>query len=250
MTELNTLLKDFTTDGLDAAKDTLGGFQLLPSGIYLSRVKMAYITQSAGGATGVVLELDTGNHAHMETVWISSKTGANYYKGQNGEKKPLPGFTLINELCLLTTDKPLSQQEVETKKVEVFDFESMGKVLKAVPVLTELIGTRVHAGIHKQIENKQVKNAAGVYVATSDTREKNALNKVFHFETGQTFNEKEADAEARFQEQWVAKYGGVTLDKTTPVVEYAQPTQSTQSPTQGKTVGSAPTKPKKNIFQD
>jgi len=247
MTKLNALLKDFTTDGLDAAKDSLGGFQLLPSGIYPSLVKMAYITQSQGGATGVVLELDTGGHTHIETVWISSKTGANYYKGQDGEKKPLPGFTLINELCLLVTEKPLSHQEGETKKVEVFDFESRGKVLKAVPVLTDLLLTRVQVGIHKQTENKQVKNAEGIYVATSDTRERNVLNKVFHNETDQTVNEMQANAEPRFKEQWEAKYNGVTLDKTTPVLEYAKPTQS---PLQGKAVGSASPKPKKNIFQD
>jgi len=247
MTKLNALLKDFTTDGLDAAKDTLGGFQLLPSDIYPAVVRMAYITQSPGGATGVVLELDTGKHSHIETVWISNRTGANYYKGQDGEKKPLPGFTLINELCLLVTEKPLSQQEGETKKIEVFDFESRGKVLKAVPVLTEIVGSRIQVGIHKQIENKQVKNADGVYVAISDTREKNVLNKVFHNETDQTANEIQADGEPRFIEQWRDKYTGVTLDKTTPVLEYAQPTQS---PAQGKTVGSASPKPKKNIFQD
>jgi len=249
MTKTNNLLHNLTTDELEPSKDTLGGFQLLDSNVYATHVKMAYITQSSGGATGIALELSFEGikQTHMETVWVTTKEGKNYYE-RDGQKNPLPGFTLINDLCLLTTEAPLSAQEAEEKKVEVYDWEAKGRVIKSMPVLVDLIGKAVFAGILKQTVNKRAANSAGVYVATAETKEENVLHKFFHCATSQTANEWQADGEAHFREHWEDRYTGVVLDKTVPVIEYSKPSKPSNTTT-GKSSATAP-KAKKNIFQD
>jgi len=252
MTKINNLLHNLTTDELKPSKDTLGGFQLLDSNVYATHVKMAYITQSSGGATGIALELSIEGitQTHMETVWVTSKEGKNYYL-KDGQKNPLPGFTLINDLCLLTTEAPLLAQEVEEKKVEVYDWEIKGKAIKSMPVLVDLIGKAVFAGILKQKVNKRVADAAGVYVATAETRDENVLHKFFHCATSQTANERQADAEAHFREHWEGRYTGVLLDRMVPVIEYSKPSKPNKpsNTITGKPSATAP-KAKKNIFQD
>jgi len=238
MTEINNLLKTFTTEDLEQAKDTVGGFQRVESGVYSATIKMAYVTQSTGGATGIGLELVIDKQPYNETVWVSSREGKNFYVGQDGTKRPLPGFTLINDLCLLVTVTPLANQETAVKKVEVYDWEAKGKVLKALPVLTDLIGQKTQVGILKQTVNKRAQNSAGVYVPVAEIREENVLHKVFHADTNQTANEEKAGVEAGFIDRWKEQYEGKLVDKTVPVQQTS------------KTSAAGMSKPRKNLFAD
>jgi len=179
--------------------------------------------------------------SHTETVWISTREGKNFYVGQDGSKRPLPGFTLINDLCLLVTEAPLSAQETQEKKVEVYDWEVKKNVLKPLPVLVDLIGQEIQVGIIKRVVNKRVANSAGVYAPTAETREENVLDKAFHAHTGQTVNEVNADSEALFIHRWENQYKGKLVDKTVPVQELSKPSGASNS-------GSS--KPRKNLFTD
>lgn len=185
-------------------------------------IKVAYVVTSEGGATGIGLQLDLGGKDYNETVYITNKQGENFFTTDRdpGKKIPLPGFTLINDLCMVTTEKPLSEQESEEKMVNIYDPAERKAVPRGAQVLTELTGKTAFFGILKKLENKNAKNqATGKYEPTADSRETNSLVKVFHDPTKLTLNEVmvaqeagEMPESAVFYEAWIKKNKGVTQD--------------------------------------
>ena len=86
-----SLLASLSTDASIAdEKDSVGSTGALDSGLYKAKVALAYITKSAGGAMGLVLNLKTdANREIRQTLWMTSGTakGAkNYYEDKNGDK--------------------------------------------------------------------------------------------------------------------------------------------------------------------
>ena len=209
---------NLTTTDLEEAQDRLGGFNTLETDAYTGTVKVAYAGKSAGGAQSVTVILDLGNTEYSETFYVTNKAGENFFRNKqdNNKKIPLPGFTMVNDLCLVTTNKQLSDQSVEEKMVNIYDFDLKKAVPKAVPVLVELIGHQVTFGILKTLENKSVKDGAGEYQPTAETREVNVTDKIFHYPSNITVAEAtHGGTEATFHAAWLAKNKGVTRDKRT-----------------------------------
>lgn len=216
------MFKKLSTEGLEKTGDVLGGYSLFDSDAYLGKIKVAYVVVSDGGATGVALQLDLNGKEYNETIYITNKQGENFFLNQQDKTKkvPLPGFTLINDLCIVTTEKPLAEQETEEKVVNVYDAIEKKAVPKGVQVIMGLVGQEAYFGIVKKLENKSVKNdATGKYDPTAETRETNALVKVFHNPTKLTVNEvmqaQEAGSmpeSAVFYEAWVKKNKGNVQD--------------------------------------
>jgi hypothetical protein len=128
---------------------------------------------------------------------------------------PLPGFTIVDDLCLVTTNKPLAQQPTEEKVMNIYDADAKKELPKSVPMLVDLLGKKVTFGILKEVRNKQVKNGAGEYVDTDETREENVTDKVFHFPSNLTVVEAGNGTQtAIFHPAWVEKNQGVTRDRT------------------------------------
>ena len=65
------------------------------------------------------------------------------------------------------------------------------------------------------MENKQKKDANGVYQDSDETRLVNSIQKVFHADNKKTVNEYREGKEAIFMDEWLKKYQGQTRDKTT-----------------------------------
>lgn len=200
--------------------DVLGGGAVRDSGIVDFTVKNAYVQPAASGAIGVVLTLVDDNGVELRsTEYITSgreKGGKNFYE-RNGEKHFLPGFTLINDLALLTTGQSLTalEPQIEEKVVPIYNFEAQKEVPTKVPVIMPLIGQKVKAGVLRVTEDKSKKADDGKYYPTGETREKNELNKLFHAETGMTVTEYKAKAEeASFMQAWADKNTGRVVDKT------------------------------------
>jgi len=211
-----SILGNLTTDGLEEAQDRLGGFAPLDTDIYTGTIKAAYAGESQGGAKNVTLLLDLGGREYRETIYITNKKGENWFtnKQDPSKKVPLPGFTTIDDLCMVTTGKALSEQAVEDKVLNIWDPEQKKELPKSVPVLTELTGQECMVGIVKQTVNKNEK-VNGEYVPTSDTRDENVIEKVFHGPTKMTVPEAKQGAEtAVFHDTWIAKNKGVTRDRT------------------------------------
>lgn len=221
-----SLFGNLKTDGLEESEDRLGGFSLWESDIYTGIIKMAYAAAADSGARCVHLFFEANSKEYRETVYVTNKAGENFYilKDKNGDpikdsltgkskKMPLPGFTLIDDICLATTNKPLCDQDTQEKMVKVYDADLSKEVPKSVPVLVELLGQTVSLAILKRTENKNQKDNNGNYVATAETRETNIIEKVFNTESRMTIAEARSGAEAPgFWDAWATKNKGVTRD--------------------------------------
>ena len=214
-----SLLASLSTDASIAdEKDSVGSAGALDSGLYKAKVALAYITKSAGGAMGLVLNLKTdANREIRQTLWMTSGTakgGKNYYEDKNGDKQYLPGFLHANSLSLLTVGKEIAALDTETKVVNVYSVEAKSEVPTKVEMLMDLIGQEVIVGLIKQTVDKTKKNDAGMYEPTGETRDENEIDKLFRAKDRMTTAEIRAQAEsASFIDTWDAKFTGTVKNK-------------------------------------
>lgn len=210
-----SLFSGMTSEGLEESEDRLGGYSVYPSNIYNATVKMAYAGKAASGAHFIHFEFDLGsNQTYREVCYFTNKKGENFWINEAKKKVPLPGFTMVEDICLLTTDEPLAAQATEDKMVKVYDADSKKELPKSVPVLMGLIGKPISLGILKQLESKNAKNAAGEYVPTGDTRDTNIIDKAFHTDSKLTVVEARAGKDAgEFWEKWLEKNKDVVRDR-------------------------------------
>lgn len=213
-----SLLANLSTDAAIAnEKDSIGGNSPVDSGLYPAKVAMAFITKSANGATGLVLTLKTDSGREVrQTLWMTSGTakGAKNYYEKDGEKHYLPGFTHANSLCLLTVGKEISTLSTETKVINLYSSEAKAEVPTKVEVVMDLLDQEVIAGLIKQTVDKTVKNDAGAYVATGETRDENEVDKFFRAKDRMTTAEIRAQAEeAVFVNSWEQKWTGKVKDR-------------------------------------
>ena len=211
-----SLFNKLTSDGLEESQDRLGGFSPFDSDIYIGTIKVAYAGTSSGGATSVSIVVDADGKEYRETFYVTNKKGENFFISQDKKKVPLPGFTVVDDICLIASGKPLANQETEEKVIKLYDFEQRAEVPKSVPVLTDLIGQKIALGIVKQLENKNKKNdSTGEYEPTEETRETNVVDKVFHPEMKLTVAEaRNGKEDPEFWDKWVEKNKGTVRDKT------------------------------------
>jgi len=212
---MTNIFGGLTNDGLEEAQDRLGGFKVLESGPYTGTIKAAYAGKSSrSNAQSVTLIVDTKDAGeYRETFWITNGQGQNFYTKEN-KKNPLPGFTVVDDLCLVTTQAPLSAQPTEDKVMNVYDPDAKKEVPKSVPMLVNLLGKEVTLGILKELRNKQAKNNAGVYEDTVDTREENVTDKIFHYPSNLTVVEARKQIQTpAFYGSWVEKNKGQTRDR-------------------------------------
>lgn len=214
-----SLLSGLTTSNdIAAEKDSVGGGSVLDSNVYNFTVKLAYLQKAASDALSLVVHLTTEDNKEVrQQFWMTSgkeKGCKNYYVDKKGDKQYLPGFNMANSLCLLTVGKEISQMETETKVVNVYSKEASAEVPTNVEMLTELLGKQVLGGLIKQVVDKNVKDAAGNYVPSGETREENELDKLFRERDGKTTAEILAQApEAVFIETWKKKWVGQVRDR-------------------------------------
>ena len=227
-------------------EDRLGGASLLDSNVYLMTIKGAYFDEAESGAMCMVLNLETENgKQHRETVYFTNKAGEVYYKDKNDATKThyLPGYLILDSLCMLVNEIPLLEQATEVKQVKIYDRELGKEIPQNRDVCVDMLGQQVKVAILRQTVNKQVKNSAGTYVPTAETREENVISKYFHAETDQTYGEATQGVEGGvFMAEWLKKYQGQVLDKVKP----ADPSAVGAKPSAGKP--NAPAERKPSIF--
>lgn len=211
----NKLFENIKSEGLEKSEDRLGGFSILETDIYSGIVKAFYAGKSDGGAMNVTLILDIGGgKEYREEIYITNKKGENFFT-KDGKKMPLPGFTTVNDICLVTTEKELHELETEEKIIKVYDYDAKKEVPTAVQMVTEVLGKPLALGIQKVREFKQKKNAQGVYEDTDETREVNTIQKVFHPTAKVTVPEaREGKTTGEFWDKWLTKNKGQVYDKT------------------------------------
>jgi len=210
-----SLLKSLASndESIKQETDSVGSGGVIDSGAPLSEITMAYITFSKKEAMGITLHAKTDAGREIrQTVYVTSGTDKgkkNTYTDKNGEKHFLPGFNLVNSLCLLTIGKPLDELDPVEKVVSVYSPEAKAEVPTKVPVIMELLGQKAYLGIIKQVVDKTAKDGNGVYQPTGETREENEIDKVFRASDKMTTTEIRAGAtEAAFYETWTKKWVG------------------------------------------
>ena len=212
-----SIFGNLTNEGLEETTDRLGGFQIRATDIYPATIKAAYAGQSAGGARNVTIVVELPDGEYSETIYVTNKKGENWFLNQNDKSKkvPLPGFTTIDDICLVTTGKSLAEQDSEEKVVKIYDFDERKELPKAVPMLVDLIGQTLFLGIVQQTVDKNQKNdSTGEYEPTGETRDENVIEKVFHDPSKMTVVEaRQGATEPVFFEKWLSKNKGNIRNK-------------------------------------
>lgn len=214
-----SLFKNLTNTGLEEATDVLGGSSLFPSDIYTGTIKVAYAGASKSGAQNITLLVNINGKEYRETIYITNKQGQNFYISKNDEtkKNPLPGFSLVDNICLITTNKSLSEQDSEEKVVNIYDFDAKKELPTRVPVLTDLTGKTISLAILQEIVNKNVKDDSGNYVPINETRNQNVIEKAFDTESHLTVSEAKGNRVSVFWDAWLEKNKDKIKDKTKTV---------------------------------
>lgn len=211
---MTKMFGNLTNDGLEQAEDRLGGsgFDPIPSGVYDATIKLAYVGKaSSSNASSITIVADINGKELRETIWVTDRDGNNFYADKQDPKKkiPLPGFTLINDICLLTTGDDLSEMAFEEKVIKVYDPAERKEVNKPTPVAVDLLNKQIKLGVLRQIVDKQKKDDSGKYVNTGETRTENTIDKAFHAESGRTVNEFiHKVEEAEFMKAWKERNDG------------------------------------------
>jgi len=204
-------------DDVEESRDSVGS-QPISSGVYPATIKACYVTHSKGGAMAVNLHLDLDGRELRNTVYITSgdkKGNSNTYTKQDGTKAMLPGFDLFRSLCLMTVGREPAEIEPENGIMKIWDRDQNKEVPQEVPIIKDLTGATVQAGLLRKIVDKNVQADDGSYVPSGETREIVEIDKFFHAETGQTVAEARANTSADFINTWSDKWTGVTVDKAT-----------------------------------
>ena len=206
-----------TGNDIQEEEDRLGGAVLLDSGVYEGKVNLAYVTESQGGAMCVNMVFSIDGKDVRQQFYVTSgraKGQKNYYETKKGEKKFLPGFNMVNSICLLTVGKELTALDTENKVLNLYSFDAQKEVPTEVPVITDLIGQDITLGIIRQVVDK-MKKEGDEYVATGETREENEVDKFFRQRDHLTTAEiRGGSNEAKFYEAWQKKWTDQTRDKS------------------------------------
>jgi hypothetical protein len=214
-------LKEQDDEGVGTEIDSVGAATgPVDSALYESKVNMAYLGKSSGGALSLTIWLETAGREVRNTIYVTSgdaKGNSKTYKDkQTGEKKFLPGYNMANSLCLLTVGKKIDDMPTEKKIVGIYNFQERKDVNTEVEVLVDLLGQEVIAGIINQLVDKNVKNDAGVYVPSGETRNENEIDKFFRAKDKMTTAEIRGGAEEpAFYNTWDAKFTGTVKDRST-----------------------------------
>lgn len=216
---MGKLFGNLATEGVEKPEDRLGGgYEPLPSGVYDATIKLVYAGKAQNSdAQNVTIHADIDGREYRETIYVTNRNGENFYKDkESGKAIQLPGFVTVNDIALFTTDTPITELDVETKKIKVYNFEEQKELPTDVPVFTDMIGKTVKLAILRVIDDKRKRGDDGQYHATGETRTSNQIDKVFHPETGRTVNEylNEIDP-AEFLPAWEGRNAGKDRDRST-----------------------------------
>jgi hypothetical protein len=231
------MLGNLTTDAsIEEESDRLGGgFQPLESGLYSLKVKLAYITLSAGKAMALNVKFITEDGKELrQQLWMTSgevKGCKNFYV-KDGKKYYLPGFNAANALALMTTGKEIGTLKTTKKTIPLYNFDAKKEVPTEVDVLMDLTDKDIIGGVLLQKEDKKAKNPqTAEYEPTGETRMVNEIDKFFHFGTGLTVAEAKAkQKDPVFKNKWAEKWTGQVKDNSTNTGA-VQGTPSASAPT-------------------
>lgn len=218
---MTKMFGDIETDNVDKGGDRLSTGGTVPSDVYEATVIHAYVTQSASGshAVNLIMELAGQRNEYRETFYVTGRDGKNYKVDEKTKvRRALPGYTAIDDLCLLTSGMSLADinnmGRAEDRVVKIYDFDLKRDVNKTLPCLVDLMGKKVKMAIVEKKSNKERKGTDGNYHKTDDVRQTNETVKFFRVADNMTTTEIINSApEAAYMPGWLSKNKGVVQDR-------------------------------------
>ncbi len=216
-----------STDEQSTVDSLGGGDYLLESKIYGATIDLAYYSESLNGAgmMNFVFSVE-GGKKHKETFYITGTTanGNNTFTIKNGKQIDLAGYTKAFNIIAIAMNMDLVKaiQDAPAKTIPVWDWNVRAEVDKEFDhVLVDAVGKTLKLAIVKKCENKSVKNnATGKYDKVNEKHEKNEIRNSMFPDSSMTVNEAKAGAkEAKFAEEWAAKWNGKVDNWYKPVAD-------------------------------
>ena len=223
------MLENFALDADvdDSSSDSVGGFAPFESAVLSMNLVMAYIDYAKSKAASVNLIFKDANDKELRvTEYITSGEAKgckpHYIHKKTGKKVALPGYSKINDLCLVMTGKTFAEQTAEEKTINIYDYESKSDKPQQRKVIMTLLKQKVKVGVLLVTQDKTEKNDAGVYEPTGETRQVNEADKFFNIDSDLTGAEITAGStEAKFIKTWLKKSDGEVKDTSTKVAAKA-----------------------------
>lgn len=205
-------------EGVVEDKDTLGGFQAIPSDVYPITIDVMYVKVAKSGAKAISLhgkKEDGSDYAEDFYFTAGEAKGGKHYTENNGTKRYLPGFNMMNAATSILMGKSilaLEADDVETKVVKQRNPETKKDEPVEVQALVGVKGKVLKLGIQRVVQNAN-KQVDGKWVTTNDKRTQNQTDRIFN-EDGLTFNELKAEeTEPNFINDWLEKWQGKDNDR-------------------------------------
>ena len=197
---------DFGGNDVEENVERVGGFSADESAVYTKGITQAYLSISQNGAYAMNLATKDkeGNERNYQ-FYFTNRAGQTYYT-KGGKKHQLPGFALLNAICMLTANQTAQQVLSKAKKqvIDLMDWESRKEVPTEVKTYPQICKKAIKMGITKVISNAYKKGKP-----TNERREQNEIKMVFNAKSGLTITELAASlTEPKLLAQWVKTWEG------------------------------------------
>lgn len=199
-------LKDLNI-GSEIEEDTLHQGRIFDTDMYPGTCKYARKFKTDRGATGIELNIEIGSRNLKETFYITDASGNSAPNG-----KTMAGLLKIDSFARVTTGKSITALTEDSVQLSVYDFSARKEVVGTHTVVRELCNVPVFLAVQHIIEDKEAKNAQGVWESTDEPRELNKIVKFFDAQA-RTAGEALNNAEPEFATKWSNQNKGVTWDR-------------------------------------
>lgn len=184
-----------------------GSGKLDKTGKYDFIIKKAYIETASSGAMSFVLHLETESGQSLRVQeYFTNKSKETFYLDKDGNKQFLPGFNKMKTLDYLITKKDNPNPNAEEKTILLWDNDLKKEVPTKKHVLVDWFGKPITALVMNVLENKQEKDASGVYKPIADTRNSMVVDHFLDPVTLRTRNETTVGGNADICAKWTEKF--------------------------------------------
>lgn len=197
---------DFGGNDVEDNVERVGGFAADESAVYTKGITQAYLSISKNGAYAINLATKNkeGDERNYQ-FYFTNRAGQTFYT-KGGKKMQLPGYALLNAICMLTCNQTAQQVLSKPKKqvIDLMDWESRKEVPTEVKTYPQICKKALKLGIVKVISNAYNKGKI-----TNTKREQNEIKMVFNAKSLLTITELAGNLdEPKLHAQWVKTWAG------------------------------------------
>ena len=190
---------------VEEERDSVGSSGPLDSGVYTGRIEMIYLDAAPSGAKNFNIIFKQGTRTVRQTIYYSNKAGSLTYQcKRDNVPKPLPGYSQLSQIIEAVTGKPVTEQDIDTKSIKVFDWAQRKEVAVEREVFMDTIGVTLKVAILKVSEEKTTKESF-YKDGTGEFRELNEFDKFFDEDGISNIERKAGKTEPGFMNTWIKK---------------------------------------------